>query len=69
MEPLSSYKISHVNSEQVRDYVELTELSGINTTPEITEWVFSCTKHLEPRITVVGIIRIFSSFLYFSGSY
>lgn len=37
MESLSSYTISNVSAEQVRDYVELTELSGIPTTHEITK--------------------------------
>lgn len=37
MEPLSSYKISNITPEKIREYVELTEASGIETTAEITE--------------------------------
>lgn len=37
MESLSSYTISDVSVDQVKDFVELTELAGVPTTFEITK--------------------------------
>ncbi|XKL64235.1 hypothetical protein PGB90_004321 [Kerria lacca] len=50
MESLSSYAITNITGDQVRDYMELTQLAGIDTTFEITKIILQMlSSGIEPE--------------------
>ncbi|KAK7604967.1 hypothetical protein V9T40_006153 [Parthenolecanium corni] len=51
MESLSSYTISDVSADQVKEFVELTELAGVPTTFEITKIILQMlSSGIQPEV-------------------